>query len=194
MIKIEACTRLLSMPIKMGEGMAGEEVHDIRNLCHALITNRKSQHVASVGDLEAIIMSCNKTVFICLVDKSLSDFTSVKAFIKILPQEKIGVSPFVNGVWADPSLRGAGIGLALYQLALASVGGLQSDSDNIGIMAVKTWQKLNNKYIVDLYVRQGRSYAKTDYTWGTNSIPIVNGTPVDKVKTKFIFHTEGKPR
>lgn len=90
----------------------------------------------------------------------------------------------VDGVFLDKKYRGKNLGIVLYLAAVRVCKRIRS-SVNIGIMAVKTWQKLSHYYNVTLH--EDRSDKKVKFEWGKDGIPVVDGVPINDVPTMYYF-------
>jgi GNAT superfamily N-acetyltransferase len=98
-----------------------------------------------------------------------------------------GKLPTVHAVWIRPEFRGKGLGPVLYLGGIHTFGKLYS-SANIGIMAVKTWHKVSsycNVRLMKYWVDRKDEYV--DFTWGSDGIPVVDGKPINKMRTFFVF-------
>lgn len=102
----------------------------------------------------------------------------------------LAVSPYKNiilSVYLDPRARGKGLGLALYLGAIRGFSTLRSDTD-LGIMAVKVWQKLAKYHTVKVLDADTRQ--AVPYTWSKDGIPIINGQPMNKgmnLQREYVF-------
>jgi GNAT superfamily N-acetyltransferase len=91
----------------------------------------------------------------------------------------------VRGVYLDDSYRGQGLGTVLYLAAIKYLKKLRS-SNNIGIMAVRSWKSVSKYFKVHLHLDE-YPYPEVDYQWGSDGVPIVEGKRIDKVRDYFYF-------
>jgi GNAT superfamily N-acetyltransferase len=173
-----ATKRILSSPITMRENISNSGARRlVKELQKYLKAGIKPTILTTISnELELRYFEIFHTYHFYLVTKEekIIGFLSAK-FNRFTFRVKIS--------WIDPAYRGKNLGIELYLAAIKILGALSS-STNIGIMALKTWNKLAKYCKVSLYNEKDQ---KVNYKLDSRGIPVVNGIPIDEQKGDFYF-------
>lgn len=168
-----ATRRLLSSPIPMRENISNSGAKKlIKEFQKYLKSNSKSELLLTVHDLDLKYVKSKDTFYFYLQSKEnkIVGFLSIENYC-------------IELVWIDPSYRGQNLGVSLYLAAINKLKKITS-STNIGIMAVRTWNKLAKYCKVSLYNEKNE---KVKYHLDDRGVPVVNDIPIDKQKEDFYF-------
>jgi hypothetical protein len=173
-MQLNAASRLVeSMPIRMRENYTQLEFdRDVEFLEKRL----KTKPAVPLGTKEGLSLYYLKLTY--SRDFFLKDRDRIIGILSTTAKGNMVISVFI-----EEEYRGRHLGLVLYLAAIHVLGELQSSSI-IGIMAVRTWRSVSKYYSVELL---DHLQVPVDFSWGTDTIPIVKGKPINKLRGNFYF-------
>lgn len=118
-----------------------------------------------------------------------SEFVIVKdnkvlGFITLVPNLDYAC---IKASFLDRPFRGRGIGIIMYEAAIKKHKRVMSDS-TLSRHAVGVWHSLQKGgYKVKLMNTVSQQDVK--FRWGSDGVPRVDGESIEKLSSKFVFHT-----
>jgi GNAT superfamily N-acetyltransferase len=102
------------------------------------------------------------------------------------PYDGLNIKYRIRSLFLLPEYRGKKLGTVLYLGGLHAFKHLVSDT-SMSIHAVRTWKSLE-KFGYKVRLFNTTLQQKVNFSWGSDGIPEVNNTSIEKIKDEFVLY------
>lgn len=198
-MELHAASRLAAnLVIKMKENYSEKEFNEDVKLVETALESKKPKAFGTKAGLTLFLL---KDVQSWHGPKQFLYFATRKGEIVGLMKLTRNYSPVkesnisVHTIFVRADYRGKSLGMVLYLAAIRIFKSITSFyGGQIGIMAVKTWHKLDRYYRVQLYSTAAKGFVK--FSWSPEDIPMVETIrgprSIARSPGMFLFYTSVK--